>query len=202
MKAGACVAVVAAVLAGLAGCSNQVDVRTAHGYAHAGYQAIQASEWKLARQNFDKAIANAEAGKARPRQLAVLKYEYGRVSGVLCDWDGAERALTEASVLDKGKGGTAMGALHELGRLHLDRGRFVEARPYYDKVLPLFKAAEAETKDPSRFADFLEEYAVVLSRTGAASDAALQSERVSKIRKTISSGTARQERTPYGTRCL
>lgn len=199
MKAVAPAAFVAAVLAG---CANQVDVRTAHGYAHAGYQAIQAGDWRLARQNFDKAIVNAEAGKAKPPQLAVLKYEYGRVSGVLCDWDGAERALTEASVLDKAKGGTAMGALHELGRLHLDRRQFVEARLHYDKAFPLFAAAEVETKDPLRFADFLDEYAIVLARTGAAPDAAIQSERAARVRKMLPSGTAPRERLPYGTQCM
>lgn len=184
-----------------AGCGNPINRKTAQNYAGAGYQAINAGDWKLAQKNFGKAIVNAELGGAEPQHMAVLKYEYGRASGVVCDWTNAEAALKEAFNLDAANGGPSYMALYELGRMHFDRKQFAKARSYYDQVYLEFGKVGVETKDPLGFAQYLEEYVVILQETGAQQDAMTYQERAAKIRGMFPEGKSPTEKTPYGTQC-
>lgn len=185
----------------LFGCANAINSKTSQNYAQSGYQAIQAGDWKSARQQFGRAIVNAELGGEPPRQLAVLKYEYGRASGVVCEWDSAERALADALRLDTESGGPRFMSAYELGRMHFDRKQFAKAKPYYEMVYLDFGKIGAETKDPLGYAEFLEEFASVLDESGAPQESSRYRERAAKIRETFPTGRSHTEKTPYGTQC-
>ncbi len=106
----------------MAGCANSINMHNAQRYAVAGQAAVRNGAWAEARKNFGLAIANVRMGHGDDRTRAVLYYEYGRASGVICDWPEAERGLNEAYNLDQQISGPAYMSLVELARMNLIEG--------------------------------------------------------------------------------
>jgi tetratricopeptide (TPR) repeat protein len=185
----------------LYGCANPVNRHTANRYWDAAIAARDAGDWRLARSNFARAIPNAELGGADSRQLAVAYYEYGRSSGVICEWSEAARGLQKALELDRSVAGPIHLSLVELGRMHFDKKEFELAREYFAEAYGLLEEMSAETHDPLGYAQFLVEYATSLERSGAADQATPLRARAEQLRATFPSGKSRTDRTPYGTRC-
>jgi tetratricopeptide (TPR) repeat protein len=96
-----------------------------------------------------------------------MYYEYGRASGVTCFYEHAEEYLSKALTLDEESSGPTHYPLIELARLNLDRGKYAEAVPYFERVLPIVEKLNSEALDPIGFADLLDEYAVHLLSRGA-----------------------------------
>jgi hypothetical protein len=155
----------------------------------------------LARSNFARSIPNAEVGGVPPRTKAVLYYEYGRASGVICDWAEAEKGLNTSLELDRSIDGPVHLSKMELGRMYFDRKDYVAAERYFSELYPLFQKMGADTADPLGYAVFLDEYATVLEQAHKNDEAVPLRARSHELRKTFPEGTARTDRTPYGTQC-
>lgn len=181
------------------GCA--INERTAHRYANAGDAASQRGDWTAAREHWRRAVINAKLAHMSDRALAVAHYEYGRASGVVCEWAEAELGLKEAYRLDAAAGGPAYKAAYELGRLNYDRKQYRSAVEQFLQAKTEFDKLQAETKDPVGYADFLDEYAVALEQTGRAEQAQPLRSKSLELRKTFSGKTAHTEKTPYGTQC-
>ncbi|MSQ58542.1 MAG: hypothetical protein EXR36_02555 [Betaproteobacteria bacterium] len=195
-------AIVGLALILLQGCGgNSINLRAARNYAAAGYQAMHAGDWKNAQTYFSRAILNAQLAKAGPRAMAVLKYEYGRSSGVICDWGEAQAGLNEAYDLDRQNAGPAYMSLYELARLNLDRRDYPKAKEYFEQAFAEFQKIGADTRDPLAYAEFLEEYAVTLENTWSGTEAFAHRERALEIRGTFPAGKSHTEKTPYGAQC-
>jgi tetratricopeptide (TPR) repeat protein len=183
----------------LAGCA--INERTAHRYANAAEASSQSGNWAASRENWKRALINAKLAHMDDHALAVANYEYGRASGVLCDWTEAEFGLKEAYRLDSQSGGTVFKDTYELGRMNFDRKQFAAAIEYFSQVKTAFDAVQAETRDPLGYADFLDEYAASLEQTGKGDAAKPLRARSTELRKTFPNRDSHTEKTPYGTQC-
>jgi tetratricopeptide (TPR) repeat protein len=183
----------------LGGCA--VNERTAHNYANAGVAASQRGAWAAAREHWRRAVINARLGHMSNQALAVAHYEYGRASGVVCNWAEAESALTEAYRLDFISEGPTYKVTYELGRMYSDRKMYAKAVEQFSKVKAQFEKLQAETKDPVGYAEFLDEHAYALEQTGFAKDAMPLRQRAVELRKTFPGRASHTEKTPYGTQC-
>jgi hypothetical protein len=135
------------------------------------------------------------------RVLAVVHYEYGRASGVVCEWAEAEFGLEEAYRLDVATRGPAYKAVYELGRMYYDRKQYANAAEQYSRVKLDFDKLQADTRDPVGYADYLDEYATALEQTGKSGEAEPLRLRSAELRKTFAGRAAHTEKTPYGTQC-
>lgn len=185
----------------LASCTNPINPRTAATYYDAGYAAVAAGDWPLARTNFRRAIQTADVEGANPRRMSALWYEYGRASGVLCDWAAAESALNSSYRLNRQFDGPTVMSLYELGRINYARSNYPAAVGYFARVRTGFDRNRTETSDPVGYADFLDEYADALEQTSGASEAATLRSRAAELRQTFPGMAGRTEKTPYGTQC-
>ncbi len=195
-----CVIAVAATIL-VAACASPINQRHAQNYMLAGYRAMEAGKWFQARMAFGRAVTDAELAGTAPRVKAILYYEYGRSSGVICDWPEAERGLKQAYGLDKESGGPAYMSLNELGRMNFDRQRYADALGYFDQVLPEFDRSQIDTRDPLGYSAFLDEYSITLEKTGRAADAERARKRALEIRSAFPGKDSQTDKTPYGTQC-
>lgn len=138
-------------------CSNPINAKTSMRYAQAANRASNSGDWGTARMYWSRAIVNAELGKASAAQLAVFNYEYGRASGVVCEFADAEKALTAAYEIDKQAGGLTYLSLVELSRLNLDQKKYPEAASYFERALSELEAKGALTQAPIEYAYILNE---------------------------------------------
>ncbi|MGB5488126.1 MAG: hypothetical protein WBN06_12095, partial [Lysobacterales bacterium] len=97
---------------------------------------------------FARAISNAELAGAPSKGLAVLWYEYGRSSGVICDWEEAENGLNKAFELDSKIGGPAYMSLYELAQMNYARELYTAAIEYFQGAYSGMEEDQADTKDP------------------------------------------------------
>lgn len=189
-----------AVLA-LAACGNPAVRHISTEYAITADNAARAGDWSTARTNWKKAVTEAELAEAPPQALAILWYEYGRSSGVICDWAEAKTGLIKAYDLDLISNGPAFMSLFELARMNFDRKRYREAVNYFERVLTEFEDQPLDTRDPLGHADFLDEYAASLDNLGRGVEAKKHRRRSAKIRAAFPKAEPRTEKTPYGTQC-
>ncbi len=186
----------------LLGCANPVNRYTAGKYADAAIAAGESGNWRLARSNWARALTNAQiGGEANTRSMAIAYYEYGRSSGIICDWVEAERGLKKSLEFDRRLNGPIHLSLIELGRMHFDQKQYEPARTYFSEAFKLFEAMNAETMDPLGYAQFLDEYSLSLENTGAADRAVPFRSRAAQLRATFPRGKNHTDRTPYGTQC-
>jgi tetratricopeptide (TPR) repeat protein len=150
---------------------------------------------------FARAITNAELAGAPEKGLAVLWYEYGRSSGVICDWEESEKGLNMAFELDSRTGGPDYMALYELARMNHDREMYPEAIEYFQRAYSKIQEDQADTKDPIGYADFLDEFAYLLEHTGQNDMVPQLSARSERIRAAFKGKDSHTEKTPYGTEC-
>jgi len=131
--------------------------------------------------------------------IAVLSYEYGRYSGAICDWNEAEKGLSEAYDIDSQNGGPAYMSLVELARMNLDRGQYDKAFEYFDRVMPDLEKRQLDTRDPLGYADLLDEYANSLEKIGKGESVSTLRARAEVLRRTFPGKSPHTDRTPYGT---
>lgn len=190
-----------AFLLGLAACANPVSRYTASRYWDAAIAARDAGNWHLARSNWSRTILNAQAGGVDKRTLAIAYYEYGRSSGVICDWKEAETGLLKSLDLDRSINGPVHLSIVELGRLYFDQKRYEDARRYFADAYARFEEMNAETRDPLGYAAFLDEYSASIEMSSAGGDTSKYHSRAEEIRRTFPKGVNHTDRTPYGTAC-
>lgn len=159
-------------------------------------------DWVRARDGFRERVAQARNdGNVPPLELAALIYEYGRTSGVLCDWQTASLSLEESYELDKSNGGPSHMSLVELARLNLAQEQYEEARRYFSMAIPELDSVDADKRDPMGFVDIIEEYSAVLSKLGETKEAAVHRDRGKYLRQTSINSVSRSDITPYGAFC-
>jgi len=185
----------------VSGCAASINEYNARQHAQAGVKAGKSGEFAKARKEFARALTNARLANADPKLVAVLSYEYGRYSGMICDWVEGEKGLTEAYDLDRQNGGPAYMSLVELARLNLDRQQYGNAVEYFDRVVPELETSHADTRDPIGYAQVLDEYAASLEKTGKNGLAGKFRDRAGDLRKAFPGKSAHTDRTPYGTQC-
>ncbi len=185
----------------LSGCAFSINLHNARKYDLAANDAIQKGDWKAARMYYSRAWGNAQMGRADTRTIARLRYEYGRASGVVCEWEEAELALNEAFELDKKSDGPRWMPLVELERMSIAQKDYKKAKSYFDKLMPILSEIQGETKDPLGYADLLDEFVLVLENIGEGESAKKHKKREKQLRDTFPGQKAHTEITPYGTQC-
>ena len=160
------------------------------------------SDWYAARDAFRDKLAEARRrSDTRSDELAMLSYEYGRTSGVLCDWVTAEDSLQEAYELDRSTDGPTHMALIELARVHLAQQQYAEARRFFEQAFPALERINADQVDPLGYVDIVEEYSAVLSRLGESTLAQEWRSQAASVRESAGDAESETEITPYGAYC-
>jgi tetratricopeptide (TPR) repeat protein len=185
----------------LSACVNPINLRTAHDYFQGGLQNAKKGKWFNARMSFGRAWTNANLGKAEDRVTAVYAYEYGRASGVICDWKESERGLLKALELDQKTNGPTHMSLVELARMYHAKGSLSESEKYFAKAKRRLDELEADTKDSIGYANILNVYAKVLNELGKASEAEALTKREQEIRNVFKGRKSGHDVTPYGEHC-
>lgn len=172
------------------------------------YMALQEGKWLIYQKLMRSVIDKSTAVGAPPEKRAIFWYEYGRASGVVCDWEDAEFALTVANNLDAKTGRSVHMSLNELGRINVATKQYKKAVEYFTQSLLAF--AQSVEKNPEKkitnlgdSALYLEEFAFALEQTGGqASDVKKLRDSAAEIRAQLSSkDSVLDDITPYGTQC-
>jgi len=152
------------------GCANPVNAYTASRYYDYGFQAADAGDYTLARQNFYRAAVNCQMGLLGSTDEAHCFYEWSRMTGYLGMYADAEKGFNDTlTLIDKAKGkadNLRAPTLCELARLLYDTGRYQKAIPVYEKALAELEKTSIAKADPIGFADFLDDYAGCLRAAG------------------------------------
>lgn len=160
--------VISAVL--ISACAAPINQRNASNYYDMGLQAEQAGNYVLAEQNYDRALINARLGSAPDTGISAAMYSLGRMKGLLCKYDDAEKLLVEALALEeKATGQDSVNTskrLFELSRLYFDQGQYTKSLPYFQRAVPAARKLGVESSDPIAFANILDEYVIALEKTG------------------------------------
>jgi tetratricopeptide (TPR) repeat protein len=184
---------------------SQVDYSETYRQA---YVALQKGEWSTYKKLMRIVIDRSTASNAPAEKRATYWYEYGRASGVVCDWEDAEFSLTVAYNLDTKSGGPAYMSMNELGRMSVARKQFDKAIDYFtrgvrDSAENQSKTSNVEYKFHAVDLRVLEEFAYALEEAkGNPSDIKRLKESAAEMRKKIpASGKTDSDITPYGTQC-
>ncbi|MDD9899785.1 MAG: hypothetical protein OXT65_02255 [Alphaproteobacteria bacterium] len=186
----------------LAGCAgNPINQKTAMNYGEAGWQAVERGDWTLARENYRRAVINGQLGHSDSAKMAVYYYEYGRASGVVCEWSEAKDGLELAYEQDLKSNGPAFMSQIELGRMYKAKRDYSKSAEHFSLGIKGIKKVAGDTKDPTGYAHLLDEYSFVLEKTGQAEQAQTYKKQASEIRTSSKGQKANTDITPYGTQC-
>ena len=155
----------------LLGCvKNPINAKTGENYYEWGMEAERNGDYALARQNYSRALANAQMGNLGPTPQAYALYEWSRVTGYLEMYDEAEKGFKDTLVLIDKAGGKAEDlrppALLELARLLHDTNQHQKAIPVYETALTVIDKLNIENTDPIGFAIVLDDFSESLRAVG------------------------------------
>ena len=184
----------------LASCANPINLRTAQNYAQGCVGFQHQEEWWKARQACGRAAVNAELGGAEPQAIAGLWYEYGRTSGIICDYPEAKKALEKSLESDKANNGPIIMDYFELARLHFDQKLFKEASAYYQFGIAATPKGIID-QDPIGYAEVLDEYGAALKQIGNATESEKIITESKQLRSSNPNNKSLTKRTPYGKFC-
>lgn len=195
------VAVVSCLALGVAGCANPVAMYTAQKYWDGATAAEKRGDWRAAQSVWKAAIPRIQVAGGSDRQVAIALYEYGRSSGVICDWIEAERGLTESLQIDRRVKGPVSMSLVELARLNLAQSKYDRAKDYFAQAFAIFAGTDVETTDPLGYADALDEYSTSIEKSSSPEATQQYRQRAAQLRATFPKGQSHTDITPYGTQC-
>jgi len=184
----------------LVSCANPINLKTAQNYAQGCTEFEHQGEWWKARQACGRAAINAELGGAEPRAIAWAWYEYGRTSGIICDYPEAKKALEKSLELDTANNGPILMDNFELARLHFDQKKYKEASTYYQSGIAV-TPKEVVDQDPIGYADILDEYGEALKQLGDTAGSEKLLAESKQLRASNPNKTALTKHTPYGKFC-
>lgn len=185
----------------LNGCANILNLHTAAEYFEGGKILATQEKWSDARLAFGRAWANADLGREDDYVTTVYAYEYGRASGVICDWKEAEVGLQKSLELDRKTSGPVHMPLTELARMYHAKGDLEESVKYFAQAKTELDKVEADTRDAIAYANILKEYAEVLAKLQRNKEAALLIHRENEIKNVFKGRKSSHEQTPYGKHC-
>jgi len=158
-------------------------------------------QWRDARDYWKSALKLSLSTEVESSYQALLHYGYGRVLGVLCDWDKAEQQLQKALMLDRKSHGAFYLSLIELSRFYRAQKKFEQAKQYYDELLPALNERKAAVTDPFNTAELLDEYADTLEALGAKQLTQPYRDSALKLRQNAGKKPPGLAKTPYGATC-
>jgi tetratricopeptide (TPR) repeat protein len=196
------------VLAGtLAACANPINQRTAENYYAAGERALAAGNLPLAKQNYSRALVNAEIGHLGPAAEAQAASKLAQVLGNMCEYDDAEKTFLRALSTEE----TTFGATSprtfvtrvELAQFNFDVGRYEKAVIFFEKA---FASAGSllESRDPISYAALMDDYSISLRQTGklqAAAEATAKATALRNSAKGPSPGAVKSDYVSYPKSC-
>jgi tetratricopeptide (TPR) repeat protein len=168
--------------------------------AAAATAARDSGNWIAARDGFRRALEVSRT-LLDVRRLAIMRLEYGRASGVLCDYGEARNSLDASLRIGSHVTTHAYISLLELARLHYDQRAYAEAVRFFERLTPLQKELDLEGDDPIGLADALTEFAVALDQVSRAGEAAPIRAQAGDLRARHPGAASKTTRTPYGTAC-
>jgi tetratricopeptide (TPR) repeat protein len=169
-------------------------------YYHFGSYLELTLEWNLAQQAFAKAVRTGELAHASPQKMVNLYYEYGRTSGIICQYDLAELNLKKAYALDEQQQGPTATDLFELALMHKAAGKLPVSLAEFTRAKTLMDQSGVEKSSPAQYAGFLTAYAATLQLAGQDSEA----EALRQQARDLVGNTSDQNDTgltPYGSQC-
>jgi tetratricopeptide (TPR) repeat protein len=193
----------------LASCANPINQNTAQRYYAAGEAALRAGDLITARENFRRALINAQVGNLGSDAESQAAYKLARVQGNLCEYDNADKTFQyalDAQVKRTGENSPLTFPLRvELAQLSFDTGHFDKAVGYFDKAFAV-GGKTLETSMQTGYADLLDDYAVALAaiRNTALADSVRA--RSNAVRQSASGSTqgavkSKSEYVPYPKTC-
>jgi tetratricopeptide (TPR) repeat protein len=185
----------------LTSCANPINLQTASDYFNSGQQFIDQGKWFEARISLGRAWANINPGKASVRTKAIYAYEYGRASGVVCDWKESERGLIIALELDQLTDGPIYMSYVELARMYHAQGKYEDSEKYFSLAKAALDAQQADTKDSIGYANILEIYSHTLYKLGRKSEGDNIERRAQEIKNVFKDRQSHHGVTPYGQHC-
>jgi len=154
----------------LTGCAGAINQKEAEIHFDAAQQYEFSGDYNSAREQYWKALVNANLAGADKGTISMLMYNFGRMTGFTCHLDEAEKYLQDSLELEKTVTGPESGItsmrIFELARLNYDRKRYSRSSQFYEMGLPILEKLEMEKKDPIALANIMDEYADTLSEIG------------------------------------
>jgi tetratricopeptide (TPR) repeat protein len=191
----------------VAACANPINQRTAENYYVAGERALAAGNLPLAKQNFSRALVNAEIGHLGPAAEAQAASKLAQVLGNMCEYDDAEKTFLRALSAEEAAFGANSPRTFvtrvELAQFSFDVGRDDKAVVYFEKAFANGSSL-LESRDPTSYAALLDDYAISLRRTGqlqAAADASAKASALRNSAKGPSLGAVKSDYVPYPKSC-
>ena len=169
-------------------------------YLERANAARSRGDWESAASQFAQAINHPDLPRDGATQSAVLR-EYGRVIGVLCHYEEAEKYLLRAKATAGTTGSATIPALYELGAISVAQKKFAAAAGYLSELLPMIDRESRDGTPRLVVADAYEKFAVALAATGKPEEAALRRRDADRIRETQPKPLPAGTITPYGAQC-
>jgi tetratricopeptide (TPR) repeat protein len=169
-------------------------------YYHFGSYLELTLEWNLAQRAFANAVRNGELAHADPKDMVNSYYEYGRTSGIICQYDLAEHNLKKAYEIDNQQSGPIASDLFELALMYKAAGRSQDSMADFALAKQLMDKSNAENNSPGQYAEFLTAYAAELEMSGQHDKAAALKQQADALTgsNTVQGNTGL---TPYGSEC-
>ena len=184
-----------------AGCTNPINRNTATRYAEHADQEASLGNWFNARMGYGRAIKNGEIGGLNEGNMAYLWFQYGRTSGIICDWSEAVRGFEESYKIDTENGETTYDTLYEFGEMYLVRKDYEKAVRLFENAYLKMNADKVRETKPVRYALFLENYSKALFHTKSHSRYKEVKKESDIIFKANPGKEKKIRRTPYGSQC-
>lgn len=176
----------------ISGCANPVNKYTARRYYNAGLEAERTGNLAAARENYRRALINAQIGLLGPESEADAAGKLARIQGNLCEHDEAEKTFLfalEAKEKAFGKNDfRTFPTRLELAQFTFDIGKFDKAVTYYEKAFEI-GGSQIEISMPQGYADVLGEYAIALAKVGRTTDSDKAMVRAKLLRSRAGEGT-------------
>lgn len=185
----------------VSGCVNPIQRRASSAFAEGCYGFQVIGKWVQARSHCERAVRSAIRGNASQEQVAALWLEYGRASGVTCNYADAEFGLQEAFELNRNSGGPAHLAALELARLMMVRHQPYEAIEHYETFWSEVPGRWIDG-DPVAAAEVFEEQANALRLIGDDQGATEARRKAQTLRADNPYAVSNSNLTPYGAFCL
>lgn len=189
----------------LVACANPINQRTGLNYNDMGIAAERAGDYKLAEENFRRALINFRTGNTGDRDISMGLYNLGRIKGHLCKPDEAQALLLEALHLEEKVTGAQSGVttmrVFELARLSFDHQEYEKAASYFARGIPAVEKLGVADSDPIGLADAMDDYSVALGKIGALEKARATKEGANSLRVNNPGKKAKVVPVRYPQRC-
>lgn len=174
----------------VSGCKNPLNQYTSQKYYNAGGEAEYRGDYKLAQQNYSRALINSRLGGIDKRMEALSLYELSRVTGYLGDYKEAEKGFLEVIELSKSPEAKSLNtpALCELARLYFDTDQYQKSLPIFLEANRKLEALGIEKEDPLGYCLLLEDYKIALEKTGDSPKAERVENKIEEIKKKTPDG--------------